>query len=243
VADAQSVVDITVWLLRLSSTRLAFPTLLLIHTSGSETIGDCDTGESVKLHCSARKVNGRSLSLHDPVYANHLPFYPFPSNWPIFTPAGKLANFLESYVDVLEVNVWTESTIDPKRTAFNEKTNKWDVTIVRTQNGKSEERTFSVGHIVLATGLGGGQPKMPPPFKGQDQWAGKAVHSSKHTSGSDWKGKRAMVVGACTSAHDVSGACHGRDGAYSSSALCGLRQERRRCYDASAISDVRHVRG
>ena len=147
----------------------------------------------------------RSLSLHDPVYANHLPFYPFPANWPIFTPAGKLANFLESYVDVLEINVWTESTLDPKRTAYNEKTKKWDVTIVRKHaGGKTEERTFAVNHIVLATGLGGGKPKMPPPFKGQEDFAGKVVHSSGHTTGADWKGKKAMVVGACTSAHDVS---------------------------------------
>jgi len=128
---------------------------------------------------------------------------------------------------VLEVNVWTESTLDPKRTAFNEKTQKWDVTIVRTRNGQSEERTFSVSHIVLATGLGGGQPKMPPPFKGQDQWAGKAVHSSKHTSGSDWKGKRAMVVGACTSAHDVSDARCAPGHDHSCPALRRLCQKRR----------------
>lgn len=56
----------------------------------------------------------------------------------------------------------------------------------------------------MATGLGGGQPKMPTPFPGQAEWDGSAVHSSKHTTGGDWKGKRALVVGACTSAHDVS---------------------------------------
>ena len=106
---------------------------------------------------------------------------------------------------MLEINVWTESTLDPKRTAYNEKTKKWDVTIVRKHaGGKTEERTFAVNHIVLATGLGGGKPKMPPPFKGQEGFAGKVVHSSGHTTGADWKGKKAMVVGACTSAHDVS---------------------------------------
>ncbi|KAK4687481.1 hypothetical protein P7C73_g2631, partial [Tremellales sp. Uapishka_1] len=150
------------------------------------------------------RLRYRSLSLHDPVYANHLPFYPFPDNWPVYTPAGKLANFLESYVDVLEVNVWTQSTLDPTKTKFNESTKKWDVTIHRTRvDGKKETREFSVGHIVLATGLGGGKPKMPAPFPGQTEWAGRVVHSSKHTSGADWKGKKALVVGACTSAHDL----------------------------------------
>lgn len=56
----------------------------------------------------------------------------------------------------------------------------------------------------MATGLGGGQPKMPAPYPGQAEWDGVAVHSSKHATGADWKGKRALVVGACTSGHDVS---------------------------------------
>jgi cation diffusion facilitator CzcD-associated flavoprotein CzcO len=152
------------------------------------------------------RLRYRSLSLHDPVHANHLPFIPFPSTWPSYTPAGKLANFLEAYVEILELNVWTQTTVDPTRTAFNDKTNKWDVTLVRTRaDGTVEERSFSVSHVVLATGLGGGKPKMPPPFKGQAEWDGTAVHSSAHASGADWKGKRALVVGACTSGHDVSG--------------------------------------
>jgi cation diffusion facilitator CzcD-associated flavoprotein CzcO len=45
---------------------------------------------------------------------------------------------------------------------------------------------------------------MPPPFKGQETYTGRLVHSSRHGSGTDWKGKKALVVGACTSAHDVS---------------------------------------
>lgn len=150
------------------------------------------------------RLRYKSLSLHDPVYANHLPFFPFPSNWPIFTPAGKLANFLEAYVDVLEINNWCKSTIDPSQTRFNEVKNKWDVVITRERNGKTESRSMTVSHVVLATGLGGGKPKMPPAFQGQDQFGGKIVHSSRHGSGADWKGKRALVVGACTSGHDVS---------------------------------------
>lgn len=123
----------------------------------------------------------------------------------MYTPAGKLANFLESYVEILELNVWTESTIDPQRSHYNAKTGRWEVTILRNHpDGRHEERTFSVSHIVLATGLGGGQPKMPAPYPGQEGWDGVAIHSSKHATGADWKGKRALVVGACTSGHDIS---------------------------------------
>jgi hypothetical protein len=41
-------------------------------------------------------------------------------------------------------------------------------------------------------------------FEGQANLTGKIVHSSKHGSGVDWKGKQVLIVGACTSAHDVS---------------------------------------
>jgi cation diffusion facilitator CzcD-associated flavoprotein CzcO len=150
------------------------------------------------------RLRYKSLSLHDPVYANHLPFFPFPSNWPVFTPAGKLANFLEAYVDVLEINAWCQATLDPSQTRYNEQKKKWEVTITRQRNGSTETRSMTVSHVVLATGLGGGKPKMPPAFKGQEGFGGKVVHSSRHGSGADWKGKRALVVGACTSGHDVS---------------------------------------
>ncbi|TXT08771.1 hypothetical protein VHUM_02899 [Vanrija humicola] len=146
-----------------------------------------------------------SLSLHDPVYTNHMPFMPFPDNWPKFMPAGKLANWLESYAEAMECNVWLKSTLDPARTKWDAAAEKWNVVVLRTRaDGSVEERPMSVGHIVLATGLAGGKAKMPPPFKGQEQWGGTIVHSSKHKGGDAWRGKKALVVGACTSAHDIS---------------------------------------
>lgn len=195
---------------QLSSSRWASMLSSSTPKSVSVTIGVCDIGKLVPSSSSPSDssevlTDVRSLSLHDPVSANHLPFIPFPATWPLYTPAGKLANFLESYVEILELNVWSQATVDPSRTKFNASTNSWDVTIVRTlSDGSRVTRQFTVSHIVMATGLGGGQPKMPAPFPGQYEWDGVAVHSSKHATGADWKGKRALVVGACTSGHDVS---------------------------------------
>ncbi|KAL8284307.1 hypothetical protein RQP46_005056 [Phenoliferia psychrophenolica] len=145
------------------------------------------------------RLRYKSLSLHDPVYANHLAHFPFPANWPVFTPAGKLANFLESYVDVLELSVWCSSEILPGA-KYDEATKLWNVQIKR---GDGSVRSFAVKKIILATGLGGGKAKMPAPWKGQEQFEGTLVHSSGHGTGESWKGKRALVVGACTSAHDI----------------------------------------
>ena len=38
---------------------------------------------------------------------NHLPYMPFPPNWPIYIPKDKLANWFETYVDAMELNYWT----------------------------------------------------------------------------------------------------------------------------------------
>jgi hypothetical protein len=149
-----------------------------------------------------------SLSLHDPVMTNHLPMLPFPRNWPLFTSAGKLANWLESYADIMEINTWLRSTTDPSRTKFNTDTNMWEVLVIRTKpDGSTEERLIKTSHVVMATGLAGGGPRVPPPFPGQNEWAGKIVHSSKHPGGAGLQGKNVLVVGACTSAFDVSQGC------------------------------------
>lgn len=68
------------------------------------------------------RLHYKYLSLHDPVWANHLAYLPFPPNvrsviqpflylltnmlfqWPIFRPSGKLANWFETYASVLELN-------------------------------------------------------------------------------------------------------------------------------------------
>ena len=51
----------------------------------------------------------RSLVLHDPVWYDHLPYIPFPDNWPVFTPKDKLADWLEMYVRVMELDYWTRA--------------------------------------------------------------------------------------------------------------------------------------
>jgi putative flavoprotein involved in K+ transport len=51
----------------------------------------------------------KSLVLHDPVWYDHLPYLPFPDDWPIFTPKDKIGDWLEMYVKVMELNYWASS--------------------------------------------------------------------------------------------------------------------------------------
>ena len=53
----------------------------------------------------------RSLVLHDPVWADHLPYLPFPASWPIYAAKDKIADWLEFYASAMELNVWTSTEI------------------------------------------------------------------------------------------------------------------------------------
>ena len=52
----------------------------------------------------------KSLCLHDPVWYDHLPYLPFPQNWPVFAPKDKIGDWLEFYTRVMEVPYWSKTT-------------------------------------------------------------------------------------------------------------------------------------
>ena len=45
-----------------------------------------------------------SFCLHDSVWYNHMPYLPFPDDWPIYTPKDKLGDWLEAYVKIIGLN-------------------------------------------------------------------------------------------------------------------------------------------
>ena len=137
-----------------------------------------------------------ALTLHNQVQVNHLPYMPFPPNWPTYIPKDKLANWFESYVDAMELNYWTG--IEFEGGAYDEAQARWSVTLKRADG---TTRTVAPRHIVMATGVSG-IPNIPdiPSLK---NFAGRIVHSSRYEDGKDWKGKRAIVIGTGNSGHDI----------------------------------------
>ncbi|CCM06537.1 uncharacterized protein FIBRA_08811 [Fibroporia radiculosa] len=136
-----------------------------------------------------------ALCLHDPVACCHMPYLPFPSTWPVFTPAMKLAGWLEYYAEAMELNVWTSTTA----THVDQKDGKW---IVKVNKQDGSERIFHVDHVVLAIGWHAGVPHVPT-FPGQEEFHGQILHSTQHRSARDHLGKKVIVVGSATSAHDI----------------------------------------
>ena len=91
----------------------------------------------------------RSLVLHDPVWYDHLPYLPFPDDWPVFTPKDKMGDWLECYTKVMELNYWPST--ECLGAAFDADKKQWTVEVSR--NGKTIE--LKPQQLVFATGAYG----------------------------------------------------------------------------------------
>jgi putative flavoprotein involved in K+ transport len=137
----------------------------------------------------------KSLCLHDPVWYDHLPYLPFPPNWPVFSPKDKVADWLEFYTRVMDVPYWSKTTC--LSASFDAAAGRWAVEVDRD----GERLTLQPTHLVLATGMSG-KPNMPT-LPGQDVFRGDQHHSSVHPGPDRYIGKKAVVVGSNNSAHDI----------------------------------------
>ena len=136
-----------------------------------------------------------SLVLHDPVWADALPYMPYPASWPVYCPKDKIADWFESYASAMELNVWTSAEMTSSD--YDEATGRWTLH-VRTPDG---ERTIHPRDVILATGAAG-EPNVPD-VPGRESYRGVSYHSSRHGDATGWAGRRAVVVGACNSGHDI----------------------------------------
>ena len=141
-----------------------------------------------------------ALTLHNQVQVNHLPYMPFPPNWPVYIPKDKLANWFEAYVDAMELNFWTGTEFVSG--AYDEAQGRWTVELRRD----GTMRRMQPRHIVMATGVSG-IPNLPdiPSLK---NFTGPVVHSSRYDDGENWHGKRALVIGTGNSGHDIAQDLH-----------------------------------
>ncbi|KAL4957079.1 putative flavin-binding monooxygenase [Aspergillus filifer] len=139
----------------------------------------------------------RTLVTHDHVETCHMAYLPFPKTWPKYLPKDKLADWLESYARIMELNVWTKTNIISARYCDEKKL--WTVTLDR--NGI--RRMLHPRHIAWCAGLYG-IPK-PLDFKGLPSFKGIAYHGSKHEDAAKFtpSGKKVIVVGTGNSGHDI----------------------------------------
>ncbi len=137
----------------------------------------------------------KSLCLHDPVWYDHMPYLPFPDDWPVYSPKDKIADWLEAYAKVMELNVWTSATC--QKASYDEAKGEWTVEV----NRDGKPMTLHPKHLVFATGMSG-LPNLPE-FPGMARFEREHHHSSQHGSSEAFRGKKAVVIGSNNSAHDI----------------------------------------
>ena len=142
-----------------------------------------------------------ALVLHNQVHVNHLPYMPFPPNWPTYIPKDKLAAWFEAYVESMELNYWTATEFEGG--SYDEKAKRWSV-LLRRADGTGRE--MHPRHIVMATGASG-IPSIPDIPSLRD-FHGEVLHSSRYDDGEAWKGKNVLVIGSGNSGHDIAQDLH-----------------------------------
>jgi cation diffusion facilitator CzcD-associated flavoprotein CzcO len=142
-----------------------------------------------------------ALTLHNQVQVNHLPYMPFPPNWPTYIPKDKLAGWFEAYVESMELNYWTATEFEGG--AYDDREGRWSVVLRRADGTKRE---ICPRHVVLATGVSG-IPNLPD-LPALRNFAGKVLHSSQYDDGDAWQGKNVLVIGTGNSGHDIAQDLH-----------------------------------
>ncbi len=136
-----------------------------------------------------------ALTLHNQVHVNHLPYMPFPPNWPVYIPKDKLANWFEAYAEAMEINYWTSTEF--LGGSYDAAAKCWRVEVKR----EGKVRTLRPRHLVMATGASGipNVPRIPE----LDGFQGKIIHSHEYEDAEPWRGKKAVVIGTGSSGHDI----------------------------------------
>jgi cation diffusion facilitator CzcD-associated flavoprotein CzcO len=137
-----------------------------------------------------------SLTLHNEVHVNHLPYLRFPPTFPTYIPKDKLANWFEFYVEAMELNFWTGTELADG--SYDAQRKQWSVTLRRSDGST---RVMHPRHLIFATGVSS-IPSIPD-VPGLAAFAGTKVHSGAFANAGQWKGKKALVLGSGTSGHDT----------------------------------------
>ncbi len=148
------------------------------------------------------RLRYHGLKLHNQKHSNHLPYLPFPETFPTYIPKDMVANWLELYVEALEINFWTRTAFEGG--TYDDAAGRWSA---RLWLADGSQRVMRPRHIVMATSVSG-TPSLPE-IPTLDRFGGAVVHSSGFGSGAEWRGRDVLVFGTGTSAHDIAQDLHG----------------------------------
>jgi putative flavoprotein involved in K+ transport len=138
-----------------------------------------------------------ALVLHNQVHVNHLPYMPFPPNWPAYIPKDKLAAWFEAYTESMEINCWTGTEFEGG--TYDETVGQWSAML---RQGGGTTRVVHPRHIVMATGVSG-IPSLPDIPTLRNFVTILHSHQYDHADAE----RKSLVIGSGNSGHDIAWIC------------------------------------
>ncbi len=124
-----------------------------------------------------------------------MPYLPFPETWPRFASKDRVADWLDAYATIMDLDIWTGADCVGSR--YDEALGAWRLSIVR--GGRPIE--LRPAQLVLATGFW--DAPYVPDIPGRDRFGGRQLHVAEAREFGQCGGLRSIVIGAGTSAHDI----------------------------------------
>ncbi|MEU3285748.1 MULTISPECIES: flavin-containing monooxygenase [Streptomyces] len=127
-------------------------------------------------------------------YADH----PMPAAYPVYPRHSDMAAYLRAYAEWAGVldHIELETTVESVRPTAD---GAWTV-VSRSADGARTARVFR--QVVVASGHNT-EPFLPAPPPGAETFEGTILHAYDYRDGSDWAGRRVVVVGLGASAVDI----------------------------------------
>ena len=129
------------------------------------------------------------LHLHTHKRWSALPYLPFPRDYPAYPSRQQFIDYLNAYTRKFQLEPRFGEHVTMARFAAD----RWHIT--------TDHSSYRSRHLVIATGQAG-EPNLPH-WPGQETFRGRLLHSSAYTNGTEFRGKRVLVVGFGNSGGEI----------------------------------------
>lgn len=129
------------------------------------------------------------LHLHTDKKRSELPYMPYPDSYPKYPSRTQFIEYLENYAEHFDLR----PRFNRQAVSVENENESW---VIRTNH-----ETYSSQNLVVATGYC--RKTVIPEWPGLNTFTGRVIHSSEYDSGSDFKGKKVLVVGFGNSGGEI----------------------------------------
>ncbi|KAF3332900.1 putative indole-3-pyruvate monooxygenase YUCCA10 [Carex littledalei] len=142
-----------------------------------------------------RKRTYNRISLHLAKQYCSLPHLPHSETTPTYIPKSEFISYLDSYAERFHLRICFGRQVESA--LYDHKSGRW---ILKARNGDVLEE-YVGRYLVVAAGEN--NEKVVPDVNGLESFKGVAIHSSEYRTGSAFKGKDVLVVGAGNSGMEI----------------------------------------